>query len=562
MPAMTGRYSANETIIYNKLKSLGLNTAVICGILANIYAESGYNSKNLQNSYESKLGYNDESYTNAVDSGRYKNFSSDSAGYGLIQWTYSTRKRALLNYAKHMNKSISDIGMQIQFMINEIQSGYKSTWNIIKNQPNSSRGAYEAAWNFCYHYEAPAGKATSAINRGNTAASTFWNYYSNGANDVSMKNTGGDIVKAARATINTSTTFGDGASLVQYAYGEAGVSLPDMSASDYYRKYQSSAKKVSLSELSAGDLIFYQNDRVDMAIATGEGSRIYVDPTTKKTKEDKSLSSRDVSILRILSTADTTQSLEYVSENYTDIDFTSTNQSVSDPNALIVSRRLSAIESEGYTYGYLLDMVHGGEFKFYVPEFTEAAGANWGDIELKGRSVQVKTYQSTTSRSVTVTLDLYAGAGFYTATSGEDGLSTVDRLHQDAYFLKSLEYPDYSNVITRPPTTVLLVLGDAFELTGVVSGVTVEHLKPLDSKNRAMYLKVSFTVTQTAVNPPDYRDIRSGKNTITHQTGMVDSTWSYTSPNIPNINPTVTPKVEIPVPNPPHKKVNEIWSVN
>ena len=41
----------------------------------------------------------DDSYTEAVDAGTYKNFVHDAAGYGLAQWTYSTRKENLLKFA-------------------------------------------------------------------------------------------------------------------------------------------------------------------------------------------------------------------------------------------------------------------------------------------------------------------------------------------------------------------------------------------------------------------------------------------------------------------------------
>ena len=42
----------------------------------------------------------DAEYTAAVDSGSYTNFVRDSAGYGLAQWTYYSRKQALYDYAK------------------------------------------------------------------------------------------------------------------------------------------------------------------------------------------------------------------------------------------------------------------------------------------------------------------------------------------------------------------------------------------------------------------------------------------------------------------------------
>jgi len=60
--------------------------------MGNLYYESSLNSKNLQGTYEKKLNMTDESYTKAVDNKTYTNFIKDSAGYGLAQWTYWSRK--------------------------------------------------------------------------------------------------------------------------------------------------------------------------------------------------------------------------------------------------------------------------------------------------------------------------------------------------------------------------------------------------------------------------------------------------------------------------------------
>jgi hypothetical protein len=46
----------------------------------------------MEDQYQSKLGYDDDSYTSAVDNGTYTNFVTDAVGYGLAQWTYWTRK--------------------------------------------------------------------------------------------------------------------------------------------------------------------------------------------------------------------------------------------------------------------------------------------------------------------------------------------------------------------------------------------------------------------------------------------------------------------------------------
>lgn len=48
--------------IWNFLKSKGLSSCGAAGLMGNLYAESGLNPQNLQNSYEKKLGHTDASY--------------------------------------------------------------------------------------------------------------------------------------------------------------------------------------------------------------------------------------------------------------------------------------------------------------------------------------------------------------------------------------------------------------------------------------------------------------------------------------------------------------------
>lgn len=121
-----------QEIFYYLNEQVG-NVYGTAGLMGNLKAESNLNPMNLQNSFEKKLGYNDESYTAAVDSGKYQNFARDSAGYGLAQWTYWSRKQALLNYARSHNKSIGDIEMQLDFLLYELQKNYSGVWNVLKN---------------------------------------------------------------------------------------------------------------------------------------------------------------------------------------------------------------------------------------------------------------------------------------------------------------------------------------------------------------------------------------------------------------------------------------------
>ena len=73
----------NAQKIWGRLISAGLTPEGAAGLLGNLQAESGLNPRNLQNSFEKKLGFTDESYTAAVDSGSYAGFVHDGAGYGL-----------------------------------------------------------------------------------------------------------------------------------------------------------------------------------------------------------------------------------------------------------------------------------------------------------------------------------------------------------------------------------------------------------------------------------------------------------------------------------------------
>ena len=126
-PAVTDTEKAIWDFLYGKLG----NAYGAAGLMGNLYAESALRPTNLQNTYEKKLGLSDAEYTAAVDNGSYTNFVKDSSGYGLAQWTYWSRKQALLTYAKEKGASIGDLQTQLDFLWKEIQ-GYTSVLNTLK----------------------------------------------------------------------------------------------------------------------------------------------------------------------------------------------------------------------------------------------------------------------------------------------------------------------------------------------------------------------------------------------------------------------------------------------
>ena len=126
-PPVTDAEKTIWDFLYGKL----CNAYGAAGMMGNLYAESALRPNNLQNTYEKKLGMTDAEYTSAVDSGSYTNFIKDSAGYGLAQWTYWSRKQALLEFAQAAGKSIGDLRMQLDFLWKELQ-GYTSVLNTLK----------------------------------------------------------------------------------------------------------------------------------------------------------------------------------------------------------------------------------------------------------------------------------------------------------------------------------------------------------------------------------------------------------------------------------------------
>lgn len=123
----------DEKTIWNFLMVHIDNEYGVAGLMGNLYAESALRSNNLQQSYETKLGYNDTTYTTAVDNGSYDNFVKDAAGYGLAQWTYWSRKQAMLEFHQSKKKSIGDLQTQLEFLAKELSESYKGVWSDLKN---------------------------------------------------------------------------------------------------------------------------------------------------------------------------------------------------------------------------------------------------------------------------------------------------------------------------------------------------------------------------------------------------------------------------------------------
>lgn len=117
--------------VYNQIGN-EYGTAALMG---NLQAESGNLPYRLQGDFSSDY-YKSIRYTDNVDSGAIdrSTFINDSKGYGLAQWTYYSRKADLYDYWQNSGAaSIGDIGMQVSFLLQELQTSYSSVYTALVN---------------------------------------------------------------------------------------------------------------------------------------------------------------------------------------------------------------------------------------------------------------------------------------------------------------------------------------------------------------------------------------------------------------------------------------------
>lgn len=138
--------SAKE--IYNRLCAAGLTVEGACGLMGNMQAESGMRANIAQRGMTS---LSDDDYTASADMGAI-DFAHDAVGYGLCQWTYWSRKRALLDFARARGASVGDEAMQVDFCIAELSRDYAELFAFLR----IASDVYAATDRICCEYERPA----------------------------------------------------------------------------------------------------------------------------------------------------------------------------------------------------------------------------------------------------------------------------------------------------------------------------------------------------------------------------------------------------------------------
>ena len=186
------RGNSNAEQIFNYFKdNTNFTDAGIAGIMGNWNMESGLYPNNLENSFESELGYNDQTYSDAISNGSYTRdqFIHDAehresyvrncgkpvgAGYGLGQWTTGARKGGLYDATVGKGLRIDDMGGQLAYALSEI-SGNSDLMSILA----STDSPYDAASEFLAKFEGCPGH--SSLPNRQSYASDFYNQFHGGS---------------------------------------------------------------------------------------------------------------------------------------------------------------------------------------------------------------------------------------------------------------------------------------------------------------------------------------------------------------------------------------------
>lgn len=164
-------------VIWDYLKAKIGNEYGVAAMMGNLEAESALRPNNLQNSYETSLGYTDDSYTAAVDSGAYSkdSFVNDEAGYGLAQWTYAPRKRNMYEmWQVGGYSSIGSIDLALDFLWYELNHDYAGVLSVLK----SATSIRVASDKVLHDFENPASQGTSVEVYRASLSQKWYNKYS------------------------------------------------------------------------------------------------------------------------------------------------------------------------------------------------------------------------------------------------------------------------------------------------------------------------------------------------------------------------------------------------
>lgn len=111
--------------IYNTLRAFGFTYEAVIAMMANWQEESNNESVRLQGDF-SPFRTASKNYMKKVESGEISRqvWAFDEKGWGIAQFTYSSRKLALYDFWKAYGGSIGDLQMQLDYVLHELKTEF------------------------------------------------------------------------------------------------------------------------------------------------------------------------------------------------------------------------------------------------------------------------------------------------------------------------------------------------------------------------------------------------------------------------------------------------------
>lgn len=213
--------SGNVEKIYNYFAGKGLSAAAISGMLGNIQTESSFNQFRMQTTYS------DQGLSAVLPIEGHTEFNK---AFGLIQWDggrrqsvltaisakYSDFETTINTYGKSADgaaqapPAVADgyLSLELDFLYEELTSGYVFWFNQIKDTPNTVDGARTAAEVWNRHIEVSGDYSSDRADQ----ATTFFNQFST----TPPSNSGGGTVSSTDSSGGTSCNAAQPAGDVVY----------------------------------------------------------------------------------------------------------------------------------------------------------------------------------------------------------------------------------------------------------------------------------------------------------------------------------------------------------
>ena len=131
----------------------GLTPQAAAGILGNFDKESGVDP------------------TSQEDGSKDPN-PKDGVGFGIAQWTFTSRQQPIVDLAKKNNKAPTDFGIQLEYVMQELHGGFKDAFNAIQAAPDASQAAFQ----FHKIYEVSADPPSKIQGRMDDASAIYQRY--------------------------------------------------------------------------------------------------------------------------------------------------------------------------------------------------------------------------------------------------------------------------------------------------------------------------------------------------------------------------------------------------